>query len=72
MPAAGGWGGSNRTLGITVEGFTEEEVCFGFSACMRGHTTIVFCGRSGEQALSDAKKVAGGLHEEQYAAEKSA
>ena len=26
MPAAGGWGGSNRTLGIQVEGFTDEEV----------------------------------------------
>ena len=25
-PAAGGWGGSNRTLGIEVEGFTQEEV----------------------------------------------
>jgi len=25
-PAAGGWGGSNRTLGIEVEGFNEEEV----------------------------------------------
>lgn len=25
-PAAGGWGGSNRTLGIVMEGFTDQEV----------------------------------------------
>jgi hypothetical protein len=41
MPAAGGWGGSNRTLGITVEGFTEEEVCFNFSAGMTSLRSVL-------------------------------
>eukprot|EP00290_Baffinella_frigidus_P013631 CAMPEP_0180155236 /NCGR_PEP_ID=MMETSP0986-20121125/24686_1 /TAXON_ID=697907 /ORGANISM="non described non described, Strain CCMP2293" /LENGTH=142 /DNA_ID=CAMNT_0022103847 /DNA_START=11 /DNA_END=436 /DNA_ORIENTATION=+ len=33
LPAAGGWGGSNRTLGITMEGFTEEDIAKAVDHC---------------------------------------
>eukprot|EP00961_Rhodomonas_salina_P254526 3439405-Rhodomonas_salina.3 len=33
LPAAGGWGGSNRTLGIEMEGFTEEEIAKAVDYC---------------------------------------
>lgn len=34
-PAAGGWGGSNRTLGIVMEGFTDQEVVVPTSLFLR-------------------------------------
>ena len=33
LPAAGGWGGSNRTLGIEMEGFTQEDIAKAVDHC---------------------------------------
>ena len=33
LPAAGGWGGSGRTLGIKMEGFTDEEIAKAVDLC---------------------------------------
>ena len=49
-PATGGWGGSNRTLGIVVEGFTEEEVGVPVFRCCR---RVLGRARGGVVALTD-------------------
>ena len=33
LPAEGGWGGSNRTLGIKMEGFTDEDIAKAVDFC---------------------------------------